>query len=97
MPHAYTKDQLVGQPAIGLSAEPSWALAGPPYTASVASEPRGVGLMGRETRGEVVLEWLNPTLPPEAIAAGEWNWTPALDPYWAHTGLMVDPSAAPST
>jgi len=97
MPHAYTKDQLFGQSAIGLSAEPSWALAGPPHTANVASEPRGVGLMGRETSGEVVLEWLNPTLPAEAIATTESNRTPPLDSYWTHTGLMVDPSADPST
>src|SRR6267142_2777225 len=51
MPHAYTEDQLVEQPA--------------------------TGLLGRETKGEVVLvsrlraalERLNPALPPEAITA----------------------------
>lgn len=28
MPHAYTEDQLVEQPAIGLFAELGWAVAG---------------------------------------------------------------------
>ena len=77
MPHAYTEDQLVEQPAIGLFAELGWQVAGPPLTAGVAGEPRDAGLLGRETKGEVVLvprlraalAKLNPTLPPEAIAA----------------------------
>ncbi|MBX3733963.1 MAG: hypothetical protein KF791_15410, partial [Verrucomicrobiae bacterium] len=77
MPHAYTEDQLVEQPAIGLFAELGWAVAGPPPTAGVAGEPRDAGLVGRETKGEVVLvsrlraalERLNPALPPEAITA----------------------------
>ena len=30
--HAYTEDQLVEQPAIGLFAELGWALAGPKQT-----------------------------------------------------------------
>ena len=30
MPHAYTEDQLVEQPAIGLFAELGWQVAGPP-------------------------------------------------------------------
>jgi type I restriction enzyme, R subunit len=75
--HAYTEDQLVEQPAIGLFAELGWSVAGPPPNAGVAGEPRDAGLLGRETKGEVVLvgrlraalEKLNPTLPPEAIAA----------------------------
>ena len=75
--HAYTEDQLVEQPAIGLFAELGWAVAGPPPNAGVAGEPRDAGLLGRETRGEVVLvsrlraalERLNPALPPEAITA----------------------------
>ena len=75
--HAYTEDQLVEQPAIGLFAELGWAVAGPPPTAGVAGEPRDAGLLGRETKGEVVLvsrlraalERLNPALPPEAITA----------------------------
>jgi len=77
MPHAYTEDQLVEQPAIGLFTELGWAVVGPPPNAGVAGEPRDAGLLGRETKGEVVLvprlraalERLNPTLPPEAIAA----------------------------
>ncbi len=75
--HAYTEDQLVEQPAIGLFAELDWAVAGPPPNAGVAGEPRDAGLLGRETKGEVVLvsrlraalERLNPALPPEAITA----------------------------
>jgi len=83
MSHAYTEDQLVEQPAIGLFAELGWAVAGPPPNAGVAGEPRDAGLLGRETKGEVVLvsrlraalERLNagrmghPALPPEAITA----------------------------
>ena len=83
MPHAYTEDQLVEQPAIGLFAELGWAVAAPPPNAGVAGEPRDAGLLGRETKGEVVLvsrlraalERLNAgrmghhALPPEAIAA----------------------------
>jgi type I restriction enzyme, R subunit len=77
MPHAYTEDQLVEQPAIGLFAELGWQVAGPPPNAGVVGEPRDAGLLGRETKGEVVLvsrlraalERLNPALPPEAITA----------------------------
>ena len=70
--HAYTEDQLVEQPAIGLFAELGWT------TASASEETFGAsGTLGRETKGEVVLvvrlraalTKLNPTLPPEAIAA----------------------------
>ncbi|MDA0578522.1 MAG: hypothetical protein O3B24_10545, partial [Verrucomicrobia bacterium] len=54
-----------------------WAVVGPPPNAGVAGEPRDAGLLGRETKGEVVLvsrlraalERLNPALPPEAITA----------------------------
>ncbi|MDK9703994.1 MAG: type I restriction endonuclease subunit R [Sulfuritalea sp.] len=69
-PHAYTEDQLVEQPAIGLFAALGW------QTVSALEESFGVGgTLGRETRGEVVLvERLraalckfNPELPPEAI------------------------------
>jgi type I restriction enzyme R subunit len=72
MPHAYTEDQLVEQPAIGLFAELGWA------TVSASEETFGAaGTLGRETKGEVVLvvrlrealARLNPQLPPEAIAA----------------------------
>ena len=72
MPHAYTEDQLVEQPAIGLFAEPGW------QTVSALEETFGAtGTLRRETKGEVVLvsrlraalERLNPALPPEAITA----------------------------
>jgi type I restriction enzyme R subunit len=68
--HAYTEDQLVEQPAIGLFAEMGW------QTASALDEVLGPGgSLGRETRGEVVLGErlraalvrLNPELPTEAI------------------------------
>ena len=69
--HAYTEDQLVEQPAIGLFAELGWAAV------SASEETFGPhGTLGRETKGEVVLgarlraalARLNPTLPPEAAA-----------------------------
>src|SRR5712692_7947965 len=72
MPHAYSEDQLVERPAIGLFAELGWT------TVSALEEIFGVGgTLGRETKGDVVLlprlraalERLNPTLPPEAISA----------------------------
>lgn len=70
MSHAYTEDQLVEQPAIGLFADLGWK------TVSAMEETFGAGgTLGRETRGEVVLAArlraalirLNPALPPEAI------------------------------
>src|SRR6266567_2927458 len=72
MPHAYTEDQLVEQPAIGLFAELGWT------TVSAWEEVLGKdGTLSRETPGEVVLESrlraavqrLNPLLPEEAITA----------------------------
>ena len=72
MPHAYSEDLLVEQPAIGLFAELGW------QTVSALEEVFGIGgALGRETSGEVVLvsrlraalERLNPALPPEAITA----------------------------
>ena len=72
MPHAYTEDQLVEQPAIGLFAELGW------QTVSAMEETFGAtGTLLRETKGEVVLvsrlraalERLNPALPPGAITA----------------------------
>jgi type I restriction enzyme R subunit len=72
MPHAYPEDQLVERPTIGLFAELGW------QTVSAMEEVFSTsGTLGRETPGEVVLirrlraalEKLNPTLPPEAIAA----------------------------
>ncbi|MBK7355656.1 type I restriction endonuclease subunit R [Propionivibrio sp.] len=68
--HAYSEDQLVEQPAIGLFATLGW------QTVSALEETFGAGgTLGRETRGEAVLvERLraalckfNPALPPEAI------------------------------
>jgi type I restriction enzyme R subunit len=72
MPHAYTEDQLVEQPAIGLFAELGWQVA------SASDETFGAaGLLQRETKSEVVLvprlraalERLNPELPSEAITS----------------------------
>ena len=72
MPHPYTEDQLVEQPAIGLFAELGWT------TVSAMDETFGeTGTLQRETKGEVVLamrlrvalERLNPALPPEAITS----------------------------
>lgn len=69
-PHAYSEDQLVEQPAIGLFATLGW------QTVSAMEETFGPGgTLGRETKGEVVLverlraalTLLNPGLPPEAI------------------------------
>ena len=71
-PHAFTEDQLVEQPAVGLFAEMGWE------TASGSDEVFGAaGTLQRETKGDVVLasrlraalERLNPGLPPEAISA----------------------------
>ena len=72
MPNAYTEDQLVEQPAIGLFAELGW------QTVVAMEEIFGAGgTLGREASGEVVLvsrlraalTRLNPALPPEAITA----------------------------
>ncbi|MGC6371269.1 type I restriction endonuclease subunit R [Pseudomonas sp. S2.OTC.A_B10] len=70
--YAYSEDQLVEQPAIGLFAALGW------QTLSAMEETFGAsGTLGRETRSEVVLAGrlraalcnLNPTLPAEAISA----------------------------
>jgi type I restriction enzyme R subunit len=72
MSHAYSEDQLVEQPAIGLFDDLGWA------TVSAAEETFGVsGTLGRMTKMEAVLsgrlrsalEKLNPSLPPEAITS----------------------------
>src|SRR2546426_5299885 len=72
MPHAYTEDQLVEQPAIGLFAALGW------QTVSALEETFGAsGTLQRETGGEVVLvsrlraalARFNPTLPSETITA----------------------------
>ncbi len=71
MPHAYSEDQLVEQPAVELFGALGWE------TASAREEVFGPGgTLGRETKAEVVLEprlrtalaRLNPTLSPDAIA-----------------------------
>ena len=72
MSHAYTEDQLIERPTIGLFAELGWA------TVSAQEETFGTtGTLSRETKGDVVLvsrlraalERLNPALPSEAITA----------------------------
>ena len=72
MAHAYTEDQLVEQPAIGLFVELGW------QTVSAMEEVFGPGgTLGREMSGEVVLaprlravlERLNPQMPAEAITS----------------------------
>jgi type I restriction enzyme R subunit len=69
-PHAYTEDQLVEQPAIGLFAKLGW------QTVSALEETFGThGTLGRDIKSEVVLvtrlmaslSKLNPSLPREAI------------------------------
>jgi type I restriction enzyme R subunit len=71
MLHAYTEDQLVEQPAIGLFAELGW------QTVSALEEIFGIsGTLSRDTKGDVILvprlraalERLNPGLLPEAIS-----------------------------
>jgi type I restriction enzyme R subunit len=72
MSHAYTEDQLVEQPAIGLFSSLGW------QTVSAMEETFGpTGTLQRETKGEVVLvprlhdalTRLNPALPADAITA----------------------------
>ena len=80
--HAYTEDQIVEQPAIGLFAELGWHVALPHPLPIPLPEVEGVwidetGLFGRETKGETVLmsrlrnslTKLNTTIPPETINA----------------------------
>ena len=55
MSHAYTEDQLIEQPAIGLFAEPGWQGGRATPNAGVTGESRDAGSLGRETKGEVVL------------------------------------------
>ena len=56
MPHAYTEDQLVEQPAIGLFAELDW------QTVSAMEETFGAtGTFLRETKGGVKLSNLTDT------------------------------------
>jgi len=78
--HAFTEDQLVEQPAIGLFAELGWDIAyGNPHPGPLPKGEGGwpdeTGLFGRETKGDVVLATrlraalvkLNPDLPDSAI------------------------------
>src|SRR5262245_1331827 len=70
MPHAYTEDQLVEQPAIQLFSEMGWETV-----AAVAELAGADGTLGRETTADVVLEArlrtaltrLNPRLRPDAL------------------------------
>ena len=67
MPHAYTENQLVEQPAIGLFAELGWTTVSAmeeilgsaepsPGLSATRSHPMGEGAsLGRETKGEVAL------------------------------------------
>ena len=73
MPHAFTEDQLVEQPAIRLFAELGWE------TVSAREEVFGPeGTLKRDNRTEVVLvhrlraalERLNPSIPTDAISNG---------------------------
>ncbi len=61
--HAYTEDQLVEQPAIGLFAELGWAIAFANLHTGAIPVGEGVivdelGLLGRKASGEVVLVFL---------------------------------------
>ena len=66
--HAYTEDQLVEQPAIGLFAELGWTTVSALEEVFHSSSPQPVkgegAYLGRETKGEVVL------VPPVARGAG---------------------------
>jgi len=62
-PHAYSEDQLVEQPAIGLFADLGW------QTVLALEESFGPGgTLGRETRGEVVWVHYLPHNSKEALA-----------------------------
>jgi type I restriction enzyme R subunit len=71
MPHAYTVDQLVEQPAIALFAELGWKTV---RADEVTHGP--IGTLQRETKSEVVLTTprrgaltkLNPTLPTSSLS-----------------------------
>jgi type I restriction enzyme R subunit len=87
--HAYTEDQLVEQPAIGLFGQVGW------QTVSAREEVFGPnGTLGRETSGETVLAnrlrdaltRLNPSIPEEAI-------TSAVDQLLRDRSAMI-PAAA---
>ena len=50
MSHAYTEDQLVEQPAIGLFAELGWQVAGPLSATVVVPKPQYTGLVQSKSR-----------------------------------------------
>ena len=85
MPHAYTEDQLVEQPAIGLFAELGWITvwaleetfgAPSPGISATLSHPMGEGAsLGRQTKGEVVL-----VSRLSRLGAGLERLNPALPP-----------------
>jgi type I restriction enzyme R subunit len=89
MVHAYTEDQLVEQPAIGLFAHLGWE------TVSAREEIFGTnGTLGRETSGEAILAGrlraalmrLNSSIPEEAI-------TSAVDQLLLDRSAMIPESA----
>ena len=75
MLHAYTEDQLIDQPAIGLFAEQTaWRYAHPRPFSSWEKAGRQAGLRVRSklvlvSQLRSALERLNPALPPQAITA----------------------------
>lgn len=75
MPHAYTEDQLVEQPAIGLFAELGWTIAfGNPHPGPLPAGEGGVGLLpsaiGRGGGGiSINLNFLTKMLPLPSFAA----------------------------
>ena len=98
-PHAWSENQLVEQPAIGLFAALGW------QTVSALDETFGAGgTLGRETRGEVVLvERLraalgkfNPTLPPEAIANAV-DALPVMEPDMTNFAALIQGSVGGAT
>ena len=90
--HAYTEDQLVEQPAIGLFAELGWAKvsaleemfgAPSPGLTATLSHPMGEGAsLGRETKGEVVLVF--------RLRAALERLNPALPPEAVTAGGLIE-------
>ncbi len=90
--HAYTEDQLVEQPAIGLFAELGWITVSAleetfgepsPGLAATLSHPMGEGAsLGRETKGEVVLV--------SRLRAALERLNPALPPEAITTARLIE-------